>query len=438
MTQIDGIAPGSRIGVLRPLRIRDFAFLWTGMSVSMIGDGIYFVAIAWQVIDLTNDPAALGLVGIAWSLPQVFFALASGVLSDRLDRRWVMIAGDLIRFAAIGAIGVASIQDVLTLPLLVALVVVYGIGDAIFQPAFNAIVPTIVPKHLLVQANSLGQFMRPFAMMLVGPLAGGVLLGIGGSGTAFLVDAATFLVSAAMVAAIRARGGRLRESEPLASMWEDVREGFRYIRTNRWLLIGMVGATVSLLCTWGPWEALVPFLVRRELSGGPFALALVYGAGGAGSVIAALAIGQRSRLPRRAITALYLAWAVGMFGTAGFGVVETVWQAMLVALVTEGAITVLVIIWFTLLHRLVPDRLLGRVTSLDWMISITGVPISFAIVGPVAAAVGVRETLILAGLLGGLVTLAVMFVPGARGPERDGSIERQQGAPEHLAAVGGD
>jgi hypothetical protein len=178
--------------------------------------------------------------------------------------------------------------------------------------------------------------------------------------------------------------------------------------------------------------------VRRELSGGPFALALVYGAGGAGSVIAALAIGQRSRLPRRAITALYLAWAVGMFGTAGFGVVETVWQAMLVALVTEGAITVLVIIWFTLLHRLVPDRLLGRVTSLDWMISITGVPISFAIVGPVAAAVGVRETLILAGLLGGLVTLAVMFVPGARGPERDGSIERQQGAPEHLAAVAGD
>ena len=407
------------------------------MSVSMIGDGIYFVAIAWQVIDLTNDPAALGLVGVAWSLPQVFFALASGVLSDRLDRRWVMIAGDLIRFVAIGAIGVASVLDVLTLPMVVALVVVYGIGDAIFQPAFNAIVPTIVPKDLLVEANSLGQFMRPFAMMLVGPLVGGVLLGIGGSGMAFLVDAATFLVSAAMVAAIRTRGG-LRESEPLASMWEDMREGFRYIRTNRWLLIGMVGATVSLLCTWGPWEALVPFLVRRELQGGPFALALVYGAGGAGSVIAAFAIGQRSRLPRRAITALYVAWAVGMFGTAGFGVVETVWQAMLVALVTEAAITVLVIIWFTLLHRLVPDRLLGRVTSLDWMISITGVPISFAIVGPVAAAIGVRETLMVAGLLGGLVTLAVMFVPGARGPERDGSIQRQHAAPEAVAVVGGE
>jgi hypothetical protein len=417
------VSAWGRIGVLRPLRVRDFALLWTGMAVSMIGDGIYYVAIAWQVIDLTKDPAALGWVGVAWSLPQVLFVLASGVMSDRLDRRRVMIAGDLIRCGAIGAIGAASLLGVLTLPLLVALVVVYGTGQAVFQPAFYAIVPTIVPEELLVEANSLGQFVRPFATTLVGPLVGGVLVGVAGPGTAFLVDAVSFLVSAAMVAAIRTRG-RPRAGETVGSMWEDARQGLRYIRANRWLLIGMVGGTLSLLCTWGPWEALVPFLVRQELDGGPFALGLVFGAGGVGSVAAAVAIGQRARLPRRAITTIYVAWAVGMFGTAGFGVVGSVWQAMLVALVTEGAITVLVIFWFTLMQRLVPDRLLGRVTSLDWMISITGVPISFAIVGPAAAAIGVRETLVVAGLLGGATTLAVMFVPGARDPERDGSIER--------------
>ena len=82
-----------RVGVLRPLRHRDFAVLWTGMTVSMIGDGIYYIAIAWQVYDLSNTPSALAVVGIAWSLPQVLFTLASGVLSDRLDRRRVMVAG---------------------------------------------------------------------------------------------------------------------------------------------------------------------------------------------------------------------------------------------------------------------------------------------------------------------------------------------------------
>src|SRR5713226_59400 len=130
--------PG-RIGVLRPLRHRDFAVLWTGMTISMIGDGIYYIAIAWQVYNLSNSPAALAFVGVAWSLPQVLFVFASGVLSDRLDRRRVMIAGDLIRLVAIGTIGALSVTHHVSIPLLIALVAVYGAGQAVFQPSFNAI-----------------------------------------------------------------------------------------------------------------------------------------------------------------------------------------------------------------------------------------------------------------------------------------------------------
>ena len=113
-----------RIGVLRPLRVRDFAFLWTGMTVSMIGDGIYYIAIAWQVLSIENRPGALALVGVAWSLPQVIQVLASGALSDRLERRHLMIAGDAVRFLAIGALGVLSITEQLTIPLVLGLVVV--------------------------------------------------------------------------------------------------------------------------------------------------------------------------------------------------------------------------------------------------------------------------------------------------------------------------
>jgi MFS family permease len=413
-----------RIEILKPLAVRDFAFLWTGMTVSMIGDGIYLVSIAWQVLSIENRPGALALVGVAWSLPQVVLVMASGALSDRLDRRVLMVAGDAIRFVAIGTLGLLSISDRLTIPIVIGLVVVYGAGQAVFQPAFTAITPTIVPSDLLVQANSLAQLVRPFAMTLVGPLVGGVLISWAGgrAGYAFLVDAATFAFSTVMILAMRTRRIPKGSDDEETSFFGDVVEGLRYVRRQRWLLIAMVAATVSLLAVWGPWETLVPIVVKNDLGGKASSLGFVFGAGGVGAVIAAAVFGQRGTLPRKPVTAMYLAWSLGMFGTAGFGFVTSVWQAMAVAFVTEGSITYLIVVWVTLVQRLVPDRLLGRVFSLDWMISTMGVPLSFAITGPTAEAIGHDATLIWAGALGGTITLVFMFARGARDPERDGSL----------------
>jgi Transmembrane secretion effector len=411
-----------RVGVLRPLRHRDFAVLWTGMTVSMIGDGIYYIAIAWQVYDLSNTPSALAVVGIAWSLPQVLFTLASGVLSDRLDRRRVMVAGDLIRLVALSVVCALSVTGNLTLPLLIGLVALYGTGQAVFQPSFNAIVPMIVPGDLLVEANSLGQFVRPVAMSMLGPLLGGLLIGAVGPGWAFGVDAVTFAFSAVMILLIRTQGRAARDAENEGSPWEDLVEGVRFVRHERWLLVGLLGAMVSLLAAWGPWETLVPFVVRNDLGGSATDLGLVFGAGGLASLGAALVVGQRGRLPRKAITALYWAWAIGLFAMVGLGIAHAVWQAMLVAVVSESSMTVLVVLWYTVMQRLVPQELLGRVSSLDWVMTTAGVPLSFAIVGPAAAAYGARTVLVVAGILGGAATLAFMFVPGARDPERDGRL----------------
>jgi MFS family permease len=417
-----------RIEILKPLAVRDFAFLWTGMTVSMIGDGIYLVSIAWQVLSIENRPGALALVGIAWSLPQVVLVMASGALSDRVDRRVLMVAGDAIRFVAIGTLGLLSVTDQLTIPIVIGLVVVYGAGQAVFQPAFSAITPAIVPADLLVQANSLAQLVRPFAMTLVGPLVGGLLITWFDVGVAFLVDAATFAFSATMILAMRSRPRPAVDEEEQSTFFGDVVEGLRYVRSQRWLLIAMVGATVSLLAVWGPWETLVPFVVKNDLGGEGSSLGLVFGAGGVGAVIAAGVFGQRGTLPRKPVTAMYLAWALGMFGTAGFGFVTSVWQAMAVAFVTEASITYLVVVWVTLVQRLVPDRLLGRVFALDWMISTMGVPLSFAITGPTAETIGHDATLIWAGAIGGTITLAFMFVQGARDPERDGSLAERPSA----------
>jgi predicted MFS family arabinose efflux permease len=409
-----------RVGLVQPMKIRDFRLLWTGMFVSMAGDGFYYVAVAWQVYDLSNSPAALAGVGIAWSLPQVAVVPLAGVLADRVDRRFLMIAADLIRAAAIGTVGVLSIMDILTIPLLVGLVVVFGAGQALFHPAFHSIVPEIVPPDLLVRANSVDQFVRPFALMVVGPVIGGQLVEHLGAGWAFVADAGTFLWSATMVAMIRARPHREREEH--ASALHEAIEGLRFVRRTRWLLITMCASILSLFAVWGPWETLMPYVIRNDLGGSASDLSWVYFSGGIGAVLVALTLGQRGTLPRRAMTVLYLVWASGMFGTALFGVAQNQWHARFAGFVTEASIAALIVLWYSILQRLVPSGLLGRVTSLDWMITLAGVPLSFAAVGPLAEAIGADTTLILAGLVGGGITLVFMFIPGARDPERDGSL----------------
>ena len=401
--------------------------MWTGLAVSMVGDGIYIIALALLVLDdLGRSNSTLALVQGAVLLPQVTLIIGAGVLADRMDRRRLMIAADVIRFVAIGAIGILALLDVLTIPILIALAILYGMGMALFGPAFSSIVPTIVPEDLLVQANSLGLFMRPIAMFFVGPLLGGLLVdAFDGAALAFIADALTFVGSAVAILLMRARH-QARDPADISSPLDDLREGIRYVRTQRWLWLAMVAATVSLLCTWGPWDNLLPVVVTEDLGGSASDLGVVFGAGGLAAVIAAVVLAQRGSLPARPVTLLYLFWALGMFAIAGFGLVNEIWQAMLVAFVGEGSITVLVVVWVTLVQRLVPPHLLGRVFSLDWMISVGGAPLSFAIVGPLSDAIGHDATLIWAGLLGGVITLAFMFVRGARGPERDGSLTAKE------------
>ena len=422
-----------RVGVLRPLQHRDFRLLWIGQTVSMIGDGIYLLSVAWYVYnDLQASPTVFAFVGVAWSAPQVLLLMATGALSDRMDRRHLMIVGDLLRLVAIAAIGTLIIVDRMTAPLLIALVIPYGAGQAIFGPAFSSIVPMIVPDEHLVQANSIASTVRPLAWMVIGPVIGAAVIAIAGTGWAFIVDSVTFAVSALCIWLMHVRGDRYAKQEQ-TRIRDDVREGIRYVRSTPWLKWGLLGGMVSLFCVWGPWETLVPFVVKDEMNGSEFQLGLVFAAGGVGSVIASLVMAQRRDLPRRAITVMYTAWGIGMGMTAFFGIVSSIPAAMVVSLIAESSIAVLVVIWFTAMQRLVPGELLGRVSSLDWMITILGAPVSFLVVGPLAAAFGADIVLIVAGVLGATATLVFALMPGARDPERDGSLTSVPGRSEEPA-----
>src|SRR5437868_3288898 len=171
--------------MLAPLRMRDFRLLWIGLTVSLLGDGIFLVAIAWQAYEISNSPVALAVTGVAWTLPSVLVLPFSGVLSDRLGRRPLMIVADLLRATAAAGIALLAVLGSIEVWHLIVLSVVFGAGEALFGPSFVALVPEIVPERLLVKANSIDQAMRPLAMQFLGPAVGGVLVASAGTGTAF-------------------------------------------------------------------------------------------------------------------------------------------------------------------------------------------------------------------------------------------------------------
>ena len=404
----------SRRGLLAPLGHRDFRLLWLGMCVSLLGDGAFLVAIAWQVYELSNAPTALGMVGIAMTVPTIAFLLVGGVASDRLDRRRIMICADLVRVLAAGTLAVLSLAGTLELWHVIALVTVYGTGQGFFAPAFDALVPELVPSDELPQANALDQIARPVALRLAGPALGGVLVGAFGAGAAFGLDAASFAISAVALLLMRRPAARSRDTAP--SLLGDLREGWQFVRRRSWLWATFVSAALAYLLFMGPVEVLLPYIVKEELDGSAAELGLVFAAGGLSSVLAAAFLGQRG-LPRREITFIYVVWFLATLAVAGYGLAAAIWQLMLASAAFNALETVGTIVWVTAKQRHVPAEMLGRVSSLDWLISIGLLPLSFALTGPVSAAIGAQATLIAAGLLGAAVTLAGLFVPGVRSIE---------------------
>lgn len=401
-------------GLLVPLRRRDFRLLWTGMSTSLIGDGILLVALAWQVYALSGAPAAMSVVGFALSLPQVATLLFGGVISDRFDRRKIILGTDLVRGVILAMLAGLSLTGRIEVWQIVALVAVYGAASGFFGPAFDSVVPQLVVEDELVQANALDQFVRPAALQMAGPALGGVLIALGGAGMAFAVDTATFAVSALCLLAMRPVVSSPGDGEP-GSIWAEFKEGFAYVRSNVWLWGTFVAATFAYLLFIGPTEVLLPFVVKNELHGSAGDFGVILASGGIGAIAAALIVGQRG-LPKQYMSFIYVCWTFATLAVAGYGLATASWQLAVACALVNGLEAAGTIAWATAKQTLVPDELLGRVSSVDWFISIALVPLSYALTAPVAAAIGARTTLTAAGVLGAVVTFAFLYLPGMRSP----------------------
>jgi DHA3 family tetracycline resistance protein-like MFS transporter len=388
----------ARLRLLAPLGSRNFRLLWGGMTISLLGDGIYFVAIAWEALRLSNTTMAISLVGIAWMLPTVVFLLIGGALSDRLDRRRLMLWAILGQALAIGTIGVLVVLGDNELWTMLVLVALYGVANAFFLPAFEATVPMILEPSELQQASALDQFIRPLTYQLAGPAIGGIVIAIGGTASAFLLDAATFLLAAGALIAMRLPRHSPDHGPRSQSSLSDIADAIRFVRANPWLWRTLVAAGLTMLLFIGPSQVLLPFVVKNVLHAGSGTLGAIRACGGAGAVIAAVGVSQRG-LPGWPVRAMLSGWALQALTLAGYAMFSSAWLFGAIALIGGGFGAAGNVIWGTLMKTQVPNDMLGRVASLDFLVSIGLVPLSFAITGPVAQAIGAQDTLLGGGVL---------------------------------------
>lgn len=383
-----------------PLRRRDLRLLVGGSTVSLLGDGIYSVAMAVAVLHVSGSASALAAMSVANLVPRIGFGLLGGVLADRMSRRAVLVTCDLVRLVVVAALGLLMLTGTPPLWALVLLVAPLGAASGAAAPAFSAILPDLVAEEELVAANGALASVSPFAQMMLGPVLGGALAAYD-VGLALLVDAATFGVSAVCVLLLRPE--TVHERGPRPVPWAHFREGLAYVRATPWLATNLLAGLVITFTVSGC-MTMLPFLVAKGYGAPTATFGYLLAAGGAAATVTAMAVSVR-RPPARPLVTSYVSYTLGLGALAGLGLapgpaVAAVFVVLLFAGATTGNL-----FQDSVLGSRVPRELRGRVASLDWVAATAAAPLSVLVAALAADQVGIRPTYVVAGVLASLASL---------------------------------
>jgi MFS family permease len=392
---------------LRPFASRDYRLLVASLAASLLGSGMWLVAIVWQVIALGGGPSELSLVTTAASLGLVLSVLGGGVAADRLPKRALLIAVELTRVVTAAAAGTLAVTGGLRLWQLAVIAFVVGAAEGFFFPAYTALLPGLLPPDELLAANGVEGTLRPVAQQAAGPALAGLLVGAFAPSVAMLASAGCYVL--ALLALLVMRGGDTRAEPSDGSLLRDLGEGFGYMFRTGWMFATLAFACIYVLLLIGPLEVLMPFAVRDQTGGGPAGFSLVLGAFGVGGAVGSVVTASMP-LPRRYLSVMLLAWGFGALPMAVIGVTRELWLMTAAAFVVGYAMDAGSVIWGTLLQRRVPPHLLGRVSSLDFFVSLALMPVSMALAGPIGESLGVPMTFVLAATIPVLLSVAALLV----------------------------
>ena len=388
---------------------RDYALLWTAALVSQTGDMIYAIALAWLVLERTRSPAMMGLLLVAACLPGLLASPWAGLAVDRLPRKRLLVAADLVRGSLVGGAWLLVRADRLQTWHVVAAAILLSLASAFFNPAARVAVPRLVRDEELVRANA-GMQLISGLTSAAGPLLGAFLVGLLGYAGAFLVNAASFLVSGSLIAFLVRPLGPDAQA-PRAGGEDGAWSGLRFLAGNRGL------ALVILLVFWvhlffGSLSVALPFLADRLAGRGILNLGVLETALGTGMFLGAALLQRRRTEPGdRALAQAVGGMALGVLlaGTLqGLGIVRLPPYAAAFVVVGAG-VALASVFWTTLLQRCVPESMAGRVFALASAAGNLALPLAYGLTGLLLGKVHPAAVLLGSGL-----TLALLGVLAAR------------------------
>jgi len=391
---------------LAVLRRRDFRLLLFGQSISVFGDRMVVVALAFAVLEVGGSASEVGLVLAAGVVPMVGCVLIGGVVADRTSRRAVMVAADLVRVASQGAMAALLIAGSAELWMLAVLAAVTGSATGFFNPASTGLMPEVVPPDELQPANALRSTGFSLGEIL-GPLAAGLIVAAAGAGWAIAADSATFAVSAVLLATLHVSPRAERERK---SFLRDLREGWGAFRARRWVWTFVVYFAVANTL-WGAWAAVGPVVADRDL-GGAAAWGTVLAGFGVGALAGSL-LATWAR-PRRPLVLVALSEALFALPLAFLAAAAPVPVLAVGTFLSGAGMMFGMSIWEATLQGHVPQEWLSRVTAYDWFGSFAFYPVGLAIWGPIAAAIGISTALWVAFALFIASVVSLLAVPDVR------------------------
>lgn len=382
------------------LREREFRLYYAGQTISVFGDALLGVALAFAVLDLTGSVTDLGFVLAAFSAAQVVTLLAGGVLADRFSRRWVMVFADVVRMTTIAVSAALFISGSAQIWELVVLQVLTGAAAGLFYPASTGLMPLTVPGELLQQANGFRSVSQS-AAQIAGPAVSGVLVVTVGAGWAIAADSATFAVSAVTLALLR-----LAPQEPAVRQhfFRDLADGWREFTAHQWVWAGVIVIGVANVFI-GAMDVLGAQTARVHLGGAGVwaAFGVAFGLGGLVGGMAVLAL-----KPSRPIMTAWLLWSLVALPMVALGFVAPRALVVLAGFAGGLGVTTGNVLWETTLQKRIAPASLSRVSSYDWLGSLALFPIGLALAGPVSVVIGVEATLLVGavGIAGSALVVA--------------------------------
>ena len=394
---------------------RQFALLWGGQTVSQFGDGVISVTLPLLVLTMTRSGADVGYVVAARLVPTVLLLLLGGVITDRTSRRLAMLLSDVSRSVIIAILGILGVLSQLTFSEVVVGAVLFGVFDALFYPASTAMLPEVIAPERLTSANSLSRLSGAISGSLVGPVAGGLIASTLGTSWSLILDAGTFVVSGYCLFRMKPTSRPTRSD---GSVLSEVKAGLVFCRTRPWILWSILVAGLANAFIFAPSAVLLPLLFKRALHASNWMVGFGFGATGLGGLVGSVIMLTLSP-PRRRVLVMWVAWSGGALCVVPFGLAPSPWLAILAAFFVGASLMIGNILWASLMQSEVPRAMLGRVSSVDWMVSLGLSPLGVALAGVVAGIIGIRTTIVVPGaVIGLLAILTIGLVRSITGPDR--------------------